>query len=759
MVGTVILGQYHLVELLGRGGMSDVYLAEQASMDRHAVVKLLRAERDPGEEARRRFRQEARAVSRLSHPSIVTVFNFGQLADGTLFLAMEYVDGPSLGSYLAHNGPLDALHAADWAIQCAEGLGYAHGRKIVHRDLKPENVMVTNHTGREQIKILDFGIARLLDDLSLSLPGVTVGTPRYFSPEQCNGDPATPLSDQYALGLVLHELLTGQPVIMADTLIDCMHLQTSWTPPSPSDLSPDHTTRLLDPIVMRMIAKRSSERFGSMDEVAGELSAAVAEMEDSQLSRRGPATGKIPVAGPAGIILLESDQVLQGSDWDALYARGYRLLGVCADERDLGQASACEPDVALLSTSSESWRQSWASWSRYDITDRGVLTCIDGTIDPLRPVEAIRQIPHLLIGTHPVEPIVVVAALRWMQGMPHSLIETLVPAVPVQVLQVASSGLRGHYLASMVDDMRENGVRRRTLRAVQEVGEEMIMNALTHAPVGAAGWRSPIHRDLPGRATALRPGQEALLQWAIGERYVAVSIRDSFGSLAGHHIFGALSGPPGKRPDRTGKGGGLGLRIMLRHSSHLLFFVSPGRSCQVVALLEQEPGRRRSLCVLHGWGCGIQQIGDALWMHEAAAHGVTHIKLRGDINENCEMGAVFGRSGPVRVDLSDVASLNSRGIHLWTQASSKRDLALRLYFERCSPPVVSQFNMLPALAASGIILSIQAPYVCPSCGRESIEELSMDELRAHGLPARQCQACASPLEFDDMPEEYFAFMA
>jgi serine/threonine protein kinase len=784
----MILDQYYLVEHLGRGGMSDVYLAEQTSMDRYAAIKILRARQVISEEAGRRFRQEARAISRLSHQHIVTVYNFGELSDGSLFLAMEYVDGLSLDHFLDRHGPLPVMRTLNVIFQCAGALGYAHTNKIVHRDFKPENVMVTKQLGRDHVKVLDFGIARLLDDSFSSQPGSIVGTPQYLSPEQCRGEPASPFSDQYALGLVFYEILTGRVAIVADRLINYLHMHQYSSPKPPSQLRDEPGVELLDPIVMRMLAKNPMERFASMEEVQKQIEQVATGVLHGQSQKQSQDGGKAPAAdrkprpkrisGPRRpLVLAPSDQieqaqparvmllgssVLLSSDWERLRADGLKMIGRCERAGQLTRSAQEDlPELYVLGTTAEGWRVSFKRWAKVKPTAQRTLACVD-TYGPLDCIDAVKHNPHILLGPHPAEPVVVAAALKWMQGRCRGVVEALASKNTVQLQQVSSSLLKAQYLESLLDDMRQNGLRRSAQRAIRELAEEMIMNALYHAPVGTTGWKNPLHRQGTS-PVSLKPGQEAILRWSIGDQFIVVSIRDPFGSLTAKDIHATLAGPPGHRISRDDpEGGGLGIRIMLRAASHLIFLISPGHSCEVIALLEPEPSptRRggRSLCILQGWDREIRQIGDALWLHETVERDQVRLKLRGDINENCDLKPIFDRPGTVNLDLSGVTAINSRGIQHWLQASRKRDPKLRLMLERCSPAAVSQFNLLPILAESGTIVSILAPYFCPYCRKESTELLSVKEIEGAEAPVRLCLVCSSELEFDEDPNQYFVFI-
>jgi eukaryotic-like serine/threonine-protein kinase len=216
MPSDVIAGRFRLERLLGRGGMSEVWLAHDLELERPVAVKLLSSAGTAP-----RFEREARSAASLSHPNIVGVFDYGQV-DGRPYLVLEYVPGGTLAERLS--APVPDEEVAEIARDIAAGLAHAHEHGIVHRDLKPSNVLFD---GEERAKIADFGVARALSDATLTTTGAVVGTAQYMAPEQASGGEVGPESDVYAFGVILFELLTGRPPFEAEHPVADM-LTKSW---------------------------------------------------------------------------------------------------------------------------------------------------------------------------------------------------------------------------------------------------------------------------------------------------------------------------------------------------------------------------------------------------------------------------------------------------------------------------------------------------------------------------------------------------
>jgi serine/threonine protein kinase len=234
--GEVIANRYELEELVGTGGMSNVYKAKDTLLERNVALKVLHPQYSDDEEYVERFRREARAVAQLSHPHIVTVIDRGE-DDGQQFIVFEYVDGENLKQFLERTGPLPARRAVELALEIAEGLAFAHEHGLVHRDVKPQNVLLTPDGNA---KVTDFGIARSLDvERGVTQTGTVLGTSNYLSPEQASGATATPATDVYSLGVVLYELFTGKVPFPGENFVVVAMKHVNEVPPDLLAQRPD----------------------------------------------------------------------------------------------------------------------------------------------------------------------------------------------------------------------------------------------------------------------------------------------------------------------------------------------------------------------------------------------------------------------------------------------------------------------------------------------------------------------------------------
>ncbi|HEY3356090.1 MAG TPA: serine/threonine-protein kinase, partial [Polyangia bacterium] len=269
-----LVGNYRVSRLIGEGGMGVVYEAVHPVLGRRAAIKILKLGPDTPAAARvvERFFNEARLVASLGHENIVEAFDFGEVALGDLrsyYVIMELLEGESLRAALKR-GPLDLPRLVRLGQQAAAALGAAHKNGVVHRDVKPDNLFLLRRPdGREVLKVLDFGIAKLVGDGTplkegLTRSGMMLGTPAFMSPEQCIGRPVDARSDVYSLGLVLYEAATGQRAFARDTEPEIMAAQVRDAPPRPAELRPD-LPAAFEAVLLRALAKRPEQRFASMD--------------------------------------------------------------------------------------------------------------------------------------------------------------------------------------------------------------------------------------------------------------------------------------------------------------------------------------------------------------------------------------------------------------------------------------------------------------------------------------------------------------
>ena len=285
LVGRVLADRYHILKRIGEGGMGRVYLGEHVKMNRQCAIKVMSPALVNDSESASRFAREASSAARIIHPNVAAVFDYGE-SEGLIYLVMEYVDGQPLSRILAREAPLSVERALDLARQIADGLGAAHELGIVHRDLKPDNILVTRtRTGREVPKVVDFGIAKAVQDTtgeSLTRTGLVIGTPEFMSPEQLLGDPVDARSDLYALGCILHLMLTATPPFAASTREQMIKRRLTEDAPHVQQLDPGLPDSV-DRIVERLLARSPSDRYGSAAEVRDALAGTHA--------RRTPAAG------------------------------------------------------------------------------------------------------------------------------------------------------------------------------------------------------------------------------------------------------------------------------------------------------------------------------------------------------------------------------------------------------------------------------------------------------------------------------------
>jgi tetratricopeptide (TPR) repeat protein len=277
--GTVVDSRYRIIEPLGSGGMGIVYRAQHVHIRREVALKLLHPAMGRYQQIGERFEREAYAIGKLDQPNCVTVQDFGQLEDSSLYLAMELVRGASLDELIDPAAPMPYPRVFHIARHVLAGLSHAHAAGIVHRDIKPENIILTERTNDPDFaKILDFGLAKLLgdnDEKELTQAGTSFGTPTYIAPEQAVGDPLDGRADLYALSIVMYELLSGSPPFEAKDKLSVLAMHTGQpVPPLPPRLG---VPPAVEAVIRKGLAKRADDRWADADEYIAALDRALAQ--------------------------------------------------------------------------------------------------------------------------------------------------------------------------------------------------------------------------------------------------------------------------------------------------------------------------------------------------------------------------------------------------------------------------------------------------------------------------------------------------
>jgi serine/threonine-protein kinase len=269
--GRVLGGRYRLLRQLGTGGMGSVWLCEHVALGRRYALKVLNADRAADPELVERFRQEARAASRITQENVVDVIDSGEDAGGEHYYVMEVLEGRSLGQLMREDGLLPVGRALALLEQVCRALAAAHGRGVVHCDVKPDNVLVERLAdGGERAKLIDFGISRVPDASRLTRDGEVIGTPEYMSPEQAAGDVVDARTDIYAAGVLAFELLTGCLPLVGPTALATLVAHQTKIPVAPGQRRPGLGPEV-DRLVLRALAKRPGDRFPSMQSMAAEV--------------------------------------------------------------------------------------------------------------------------------------------------------------------------------------------------------------------------------------------------------------------------------------------------------------------------------------------------------------------------------------------------------------------------------------------------------------------------------------------------------
>jgi serine/threonine-protein kinase len=343
LLGTTLLGRYRILERIGAGAMGAVYRAEQVGLQRPVALKVLKKQADSSADVAARFEREARAMSALAHPNTVRVYDFGSTEHGLLFLAMELLEGQLATDRLGDSEALPTTDAIIWAQQVLRSIGEAHAKGIVHRDIKPDNIFLARVQGEPDpmVKVLDFGIAKAVGgdhklDQFETLDGTVFGTPRYMSPEQAQGKPIDHRSDLYAVGIVLYELLVGEPPFVDRDAVVVMAKHIREQPPplrraAPTRSLPASLQRVLD----RALSKSPEERFQSAEAFDRALARCLREAE---LLERTPVRGKK--------LMATALSAPRWAQWSALSAAALLLVGGAITLASARAGGTAEPNLA-----------------------------------------------------------------------------------------------------------------------------------------------------------------------------------------------------------------------------------------------------------------------------------------------------------------------------------------------------------------------------------------------------------------------------
>jgi serine/threonine-protein kinase len=298
LLGAVIDNRYEVLSVIGEGGMGTVYEVRHRALGKRFALKALRKDLALDGEVAARFIQEARTAAAVSHPGLVEITDFGRLESGQVYFVMELLEGQSLAALLRSGGPLPAARGLSIVRQLVHALKAAHDASIVHRDLKPDNVLITRGDGdTDLVKIVDFGLAKVIGSSKLTRSGMVFGTPHYMSPEQAAGEIVDHRADIYALGIVMYEMFTGKVPFEADSYMGVLTKHMYMTPAPPSSIAPElKKLGALEDVILRCLQKRPEARYEH-------LAALLADLE-----QRLPGSSPRAAARPAPVSLL-ADQL------------------------------------------------------------------------------------------------------------------------------------------------------------------------------------------------------------------------------------------------------------------------------------------------------------------------------------------------------------------------------------------------------------------------------------------------------------------
>jgi len=440
----MLSGRYRIVRHLARGGMADVFEAEDTLLNRYAFVA--------------RFRREAQAAANLSHPNIVAIYDWGQ-DEGTYFMVMELIRGRTLREIIKSEGPLLARRSAEIAAESAAALSIAHQHGVFHRDVKPGNIMITEDGS---VKVTDFGIARALDDSEeLTRTGAVIGTATYFSPEQAQGLPADERSDMYSLGIVLYELLTGKPPFTGESPVAVAYQHVSELAPSPDSVNPD-VPREIAAIAEHAIRKKPEDRYQTAEDFRADLLrylggnepiAAAALLAAAPTSMIPPAAARPPAgsgSGSTATFEAPAEERGQAGYWAAVGALiVILLLGLWLVLRLLSGGGATVDTIEVPDLADVPAKEAFETLQDMDLKVREVTETSDETATGL----VIRTDPPSGSNVEPKSFVdVVVSAGPEKFGVPNVIMENVDVARALIKAQGFAVGAIEYVLADDVDE-------------------------------------------------------------------------------------------------------------------------------------------------------------------------------------------------------------------------------------------------------------------------------------------------------------------
>lgn len=283
LIGTVLAGNYEILEVLGQGGMGVVYRGKHSLMERIVAIKMLLSQLISDTNSVKRFQQESKAAARLKHPHIIDVYDFGISPAGQPYIVMEFLEGTPLSDLIKKEGQIGVERSIKLIAQACDALDHAHKQGVVHRDLKPSNIVLTQYDEeKDYVKVVDFGVAKLIEvgnnneGQRLTQAGEVCGSPVYMSPEQCMGQDLDARSDIYSMGIVLYETLTGKLPILGKTMVDTMSKHISEPPVPFNEARPDlYIPERLEWVVLKAMAKDPAQRHQTMEEFKLDLDLAI----------------------------------------------------------------------------------------------------------------------------------------------------------------------------------------------------------------------------------------------------------------------------------------------------------------------------------------------------------------------------------------------------------------------------------------------------------------------------------------------------